>query len=88
LPVKCFRYRCSTPQKHPAATVALAEPSGLRIELPLSAAFKPRLDAELKGRTRREMKDGIVDAMRIADMAVMSMRSGGSNAILQVIELG
>ena len=54
---------CSTPQKHPAATVALAAPSGLWIGPPPPAAFTPRLVAELKGRNRREMKDGIVDAI-------------------------
>jgi hypothetical protein len=51
---------CSTPQKQPAATVALAAPSGTDTGPP---GLRPRLVELLKGRMSREMKDGNADAM-------------------------
>jgi hypothetical protein len=54
---------CSTPQKHPAATVALAAPSGVVIVLAPSG-FNPSLVEVEKGRNRREMNVGIAEAMR------------------------
>jgi hypothetical protein len=59
------RKRCSTPQKQPAATVARAAPSGTERGVAVLLAFRPRLVEELKGRTRREMNEGMVKAMRV-----------------------
>jgi len=58
---------CSTPQKQPAATVALAAPSGLLRDAD-DCGFRPRLVDVVKGRKSREMKEGIVVAMRMVAM--------------------
>jgi hypothetical protein len=57
---------CSTPQKHPAATVAVAEPSGDAIED--SLGLKERRVLDVKGRVMRDMNEGIVKAMRRASI--------------------
>jgi len=49
---------CSTPQKHPAAIVALAEPSGEEMA-PLDWGFRLSDVEVLKGLKRREMKFGM-----------------------------
>lgn len=79
-----FRYKCSTPQKQPAATVAFAAPSGNKIGLPPPFEFTPRAADELKGRNRREMKGGIADAMGIARMQVKRKRLVKGDVILLV----
>lgn len=63
---------CSTPQKHPAAMVAFCAPSGEAIE---DSGFRPSRVVVVKGRVRREMKLGIVKAMRKARMARKRVRS-------------
>jgi hypothetical protein len=52
---------CSTPQKHPAAIVAFCAPSGTAIE---DSGLRPRRVVVVKGRMRRDMKVGIVKAIR------------------------
>ena len=59
---------CSTPQKHPAATVAFCAFAG-KFCAPVSCVRRIVLE---NGRTRREKNDGIM-AMSIAETA---MRSG------------
>jgi hypothetical protein len=59
-PVNSFRNMCSTPQKHPAATVAFCAPSGKEIE---DSGFRERRVVVEKGRMRRLMKVGIVKAI-------------------------
>ena len=54
---------CSTPQKQPAATVHFAAPSGCEIVDDVSEDSPSRVDV-VKGRMSREMKVGIVAAMR------------------------
>ena len=70
-PLNSFRYMCSTPQKHPAATVSFCAPAGEAIE---DSEFKPRRVVVVKGRVRREMKLGIVKAMRKMRMAGNKLR--------------
>lgn len=55
---------CSTPQKHPAAIVACSAPSGEEMG-PADPGLRPSDVEVLKGRRRREMKPGIVEAMRM-----------------------
>jgi hypothetical protein len=62
---------CSTPQKHPAAIVAFCAPSGEAIE---DSGFKPRRVVVVKGRIRRDMKVGIVKAIRKTRMARRRVR--------------
>jgi len=62
---------CSTPQKHPAAIVAFCAPSGEAIE---DSGFRLRRVVVVKGRVRREMKLGIVKAIRKTRMARRSVR--------------
>ena len=54
----------------------------MRIELPPPLAVIPRLVDVLKDRKRREMKDGIVDAIRIIRMAVETKRVVNRDIIL------
>jgi hypothetical protein len=68
---------CSTPQKHPAATVAFALPAGADMGPGL---VRPREVLVEKGRKRREMKVGIVTAIRIVREA-MRMRRLGENVV-------
>jgi hypothetical protein len=56
---------CSTPQKHPAAMVAFCAPSGMAIE---DSGFRPRRVVVVKGRMRRDMKVGIMKAIRQTKM--------------------
>jgi hypothetical protein len=67
---------CSTPQKHPAATVALAAPSGVLIAAP-PGELRPRLVDVVKGRTRREMNEGMDTAMRTIIVIRMRFRDRG-----------
>ena len=64
---------CSTPQKHPAATVAFAEPSGALTEAAPSGLRPNRVEV-LKGRKRRDMKVGIEAAMRRIRTVVSTVR--------------
>jgi hypothetical protein len=54
---------CSTPQKQPAATVALAAFSGVWAAPLAPPGPRLRLVLELKGRKRREMKEGMLEAI-------------------------
>lgn len=58
---------CSTPQKQPAATVALCAPSGIAAaDVPLPTPFSgatPSLVVDVKGRVRRARKPGMVEVM-------------------------
>jgi hypothetical protein len=69
---------CSTPQKHPAAIVAFCAPSGEAID---DSGFRPRRVVVVKGRIKRDMKVGIVKAMRKTRMARRRMR-GARDGIL------
>jgi hypothetical protein len=51
LPLYSLRYMCSTPQKHPAATVAVCAPEGMFI------GVAGLLDMLLKGRKNLVRKD-------------------------------
>jgi hypothetical protein len=62
---------CSTPQKQPAATVALAADGG--IGRPVPVAWRPRAVDWLKGRRRRETKDGIMALVLVEVKVVRSM---------------
>ena len=46
---------CSTPQKHPAATVAVCAPAGMFIGC--AGAEDDMLDEDVKGRRKRVKKD-------------------------------
>lgn len=70
-PLNSFRYMCSTPQKHPAAIVTFCAPAGEEIE---DSGFRPRRVVVVKGRVRREMKLGIVKAIRKTRTATSKLR--------------
>ena len=68
---KCLRYRCSTPQKHPAANVAFSAFAGkLCCATPPDSGPKDSEDVE-KGRRKREKSVG----MATDGMEFISLRS-------------
>ena len=81
-PSKCFRKRCSTPQKQPAATVHFCAFSGMFWAADVPVGFKDRPVEVVKGRRRRLRKLGIaVKAMSIVKERNMRER-GVSSRIL------
>jgi hypothetical protein len=70
---------CSTPQKHPAAIVALPAPSG--VTPAPDCELRPKLVEVVKGRNSREMKLGIVVAMRTIRVVRRTFRRRGRLAI-------
>jgi len=85
LVLNSFRNICSTPQKQPAATVAFAAPSGM-LMLPPAPGLRPMLVLEEKGRRMRDMKLGIVVAMRRRAMEIIRVL-GDKNSLAEGLRL-
>lgn len=63
-PLNSLRKMCSVPQKQPEATMALSAPSGMFTDAPASPAATDIWEYARNGLMRRDMKEGIVKAMR------------------------
>jgi hypothetical protein len=65
---------CSTPQKHPAATVAFSVPSGT--ETAPGPSGPKRMVDDVKGRDRRAKREFMIGGVRIATAMRMMSVSG------------